>query len=131
VCIDNRWQWRQGQQLVSRLAATAAARSDTFRHPPHPHSSLLSASATCLSAQGTQSGNNAFKAPAIQTYCKQQCSKCVAAANDKKQCPNSNSALPSACSQGLAFNAQVKEIMDKCAGMYMKDPSSLRKVPGC
>lgn len=80
---------------------------------------------------GTQSGKSAFKMPTIQTYCKQQCSKCVAAANDKKQCPNSNSALPAACSQGLAFNAQVKSVMNKCADMYMKDPSALRKVPGC
>jgi hypothetical protein len=101
-------------------------------HAALAHSSLCSAaSATFLPSQGTQSGNSAFKMPTIQTYCKQQCSKCVAAANDKKQCPNSNSALPAACSQGLAFNAQVKSVMNKCADMYMKDPSALRKVPGC
>jgi hypothetical protein len=81
--------------------------------------------------QGTQSGNAAFKTAAIQGFCKQQCSKCVAAANDKGQCPNANAGLPSACTQGLAFNAQVKSVMNKCADMYMKDPSALRKVPGC
>lgn len=79
--------------------------------------------------QGNQ--NKAFGAAGIQSFCKQQCSKCVAAANDSKQCPNANSALPTACSQGLAFNAQVKAVMNKCADMFMKDPASLRKVPGC
>ena len=79
--------------------------------------------------QGSQ--NKAFSSAAIQNFCKQQCNKCVVAANDSKQCPNANSPLPSACSQGLAFNAQIKAGMDKCAAMYQRDPASLRKVPGC
>jgi hypothetical protein len=81
--------------------------------------------------QGTQSGSRAFQSPQIQSFCKQQCNKCVAAAHDGKQCPSSTSTLPSACSQGLSFNAQVKTVVNKCVGMYQKDPASLRKSAGC
>jgi len=80
---------------------------------------------------GNQSGNKAFAAASIQNMCKQQCTKCVAAVNDKKQCPKSDSPLPETCTRGLQSNAMIKSVMDKCAAMYSRDPSSLRKVPGC
>lgn len=95
------------------------------------HLVLYMPNLSCAASQGVQSANKAFTTAAIQGFCKQQCSKCVAAANDKGQCPNANAGLPTACTQGLAFNAQVKSVMNKCADMYMKDPSALRKVPGC
>ena len=85
----------------------------------------------CHVLQANQSGNKAFGSSSIQNFCKQQCLKCVTAANDSKQCPKAESALPDICSKGLAFNAQVKDVMNKCANMYMKDPAALRKVPGC
>jgi len=89
------------------------------------------AAVSCVRVQGKESGNKAFAAASIQNMCKQQCTKCVAAVNDKKQCPKSDSALPETCTRGLQSNAMVKNVMDKCAAMYMKDPGSLRKVPGC
>lgn len=81
--------------------------------------------------QGNQSPNKFLAGASLQAYCRQQCSNCVAAAADQSQCPSPDSPLPTACSQGLQFNAMVKGLVDKCAGMYFAEPGSVARVQGC
>lgn len=77
--------------------------------------------------------NRAFSAQAIRNFCIQQCKQCVAAANDPKQCPKDagSKAMPDVCARGLQFNGIIKGLVNKCADMYQRDSSTLRKVPGC
>jgi hypothetical protein len=80
--------------------------------------------------QGNQSPNKVMAASSLQSFCRQECSKCVAAAADTNLCPSPDSPLPTACSQGLQFNTMVSSLVNKCAGMYFAEPGSLSRT-GC
>lgn len=75
--------------------------------------------------------NRMFASAAIKGYAMQQCRACVTAANDKTQCSSASGAMPQVCARGLQFNAVVTALVNECVGEYMRDSSSLRRVPGC
>lgn len=81
--------------------------------------------------QGNQSPNKMLAGASLQSFCKQECSKCVAAAYNPNTCPSADSPLPTACSQGLQFNSMVKGLVNFCANMYFNDNTSLSRAQGC
>jgi hypothetical protein len=95
-----------------------------------PHPGSTASLFLSVVPQGNQSPNKVLASNSLQSFCKTECSKCVAAAYDSNLCPSASSPLPPACSQGLQFNAMVKGLVDKCAGMYFAEPGSLSRT-GC
>lgn len=75
--------------------------------------------------------NRMFASAAIKGFAMQQCRACVTAANDKAQCSSGSAKMPEVCERGLQFNAMVTAVVNECVKEYVRDSSSLRRVPGC
>lgn len=119
------------QPPLSTLVA-ACCYSNTLSAWTAAHPLCLPFRCTLLpTQQGNQSPNKMLAVQSLQRYCQQECSKCVAAAQDPNLCPAGDSPLPQICAQGLRYNAMISGLVDKCANMYFNDNSSLDRALGC